>query len=191
MSLTGDHLTDILTDLSSWGSDTPKKPVRKVLSKVVAEKPKRKKAKKKEKKPEPETMDLTIFSDDSKEDSDGENIPFDEQIKIEARRKKAEMIIKEEKAKQELMLTAVQRGKYLKRELFFDYMTPFIDSMLGDVQRMGSAFLTDIGKQIVEAGNVTPEIRSKWDDMILEKQDDSKKEVIKRLKEIDKIQGEK
>ena len=184
-------MSDILNDLSSWGDTTPHKPQKKVLSKVVEKKLKRKtvnKKRAKKKEPELEPMDLTIFSDETE---DGDDIPIDEQIKIEARRKKAEMIIKEEKAKQELMLTAVQRGKYLKRELFFDYMTPFVDSMLGDVQRMGSAFLTDIGKQIVEAGNVTPEIRSKWDDMILEKQDDSKKEVIKRLKDIDKIQGEK
>lgn len=190
-------MSNIFDDLSSWENSEEKK----VLSKVV-EKPKRKQSRKKKAVKEKAIVkksdhvdDLLEYMDSVIGENDPENpnddIPIDEQIKIEARRKKAEMIIKEEKAKQELMLTAVQRGKYLKRELFFDYMTPFIDSMLGNVQRIGSSFLTDIGKQIVEANGVSPEIRAKWDDMILEVQDDSKKEVIKLLKEIDKIQGEK
>jgi len=180
----------MLNDLSSWGSDTPPPKTKKVLSKVVLKEKKKPVPKKrvKKKQPEPETMDLAIFSDDDEEDF--EDIPLDEQIRIEARKKKAEMIIKEETAKQKQMETAVKRGQLLREDLFFDSITPFIDHLMSDLDRIGSSFLTDIGKLIVEAGQVTPAIRSKWEDIILEKKDDSVKSAVKILEEIKKEQAE-
>jgi len=103
----------------------------------------------------------------------------------------AEMIAKEEKAKQEKLITAVKRGQLIKRELFTDAMMPFVDHLLSDVKRMASTFLTDVGKMIVEAGEVTPEIRAKFEDGVNERMDGAKKAQMKILKEISKKQAEK
>ena len=62
--------------------------------------------------------------------------------------------------------------------------------MHSNLERLAGAFLTDTGHKIIDKNGVTSEVREEWKSGILQSIDNAKKEIIKRLQDIEKRQNE-
>ena len=121
------------------------------------------------------------------EEKNNLNIKDSDTIDLAYRRARAAAKIEEvQKRKLE---NAYKRGELISREKVYDYIMFFLDRVFRGLELMGNTFLSDTAHKIITAGKITPAVRKRWTDEILSKIDNSKKQVIKHIKTIEKEQA--
>ena len=91
-------------------------------------------------------------------------------------REKLEMVIKRK------LENAYKRGTLIDREKVYNSVMFFLDRIFRNLELLSGTFLSDIGNEIITAGNVTPAIRKRWVDEILSQIDEAKEKAINRIK---------
>lgn len=90
---------------------------------------------------------------------------------------------------QKKLQNAKIRGDLLSREIVYTSIMMYLDKLHSNLERLSGSYLSDIGSDIVTAGNVTPAIRNRWRSGVMEQIDDAKKIIVKKIKEIEKGQA--
>lgn len=83
---------------------------------------------------------------------------------------------------------AKMRGELLDREAVYKIFM-YLDKVHSNLERLGNIFLSDVADEIITAGKLQPSTRGKWVTAILEQIDDAKKDVTRKIKEIEKEQA--
>ena len=133
---------------------------------------------------EEETVSITV----PKKNGHGKDI--EELLEIARRLEIAKMEKMEQQAIAEKLKNAVRRGEYLKKESVYDDIMLYIDKLHSNIERLADSYLSDLGGQIVDAGKVMPEHRTKWKDEVMSQIDEAKRITMDRVKEIQKAQAE-
>jgi len=87
------------------------------------------------------------------------------------------------------LLNAKIRGDLLSEELVNKNIFMYLDKVHSNLERLSGSYLSDVGSAIVTAGLVTPEIRNRWRNGIMEQIDDAKNIIMKKLKDIKREQA--
>lgn len=108
----------------------------------------------------------------------------EEATDLAARKYKAQTEKIEQQAKGEALKVAKTRGELVSREQVYNRIMAYIDKLHANFERLGSSYLSDFGALIIDAGEVTPEHRSKWQDAVMGLIDETKRQVVDEMKRI-------
>jgi phage terminase Nu1 subunit (DNA packaging protein) len=90
----------------------------------------------------------------------------------------------EQQAKIEALKVARTRGELVAREAVYNQIMAYLDRLHSNLDRLGTAYLSDVGALIVDAGEVTPEHRAQWQDAIMGLIHETKEQVVKEMRSI-------
>ena len=84
---------------------------------------------------------------------------------------------------------AQTRGELMQDSLVEEYLFLYLDKLHSTLDRMGSAALTDIGRKILTAGDIKPEHRQAWKDLVKGVVHGAKLEIMERLDDVKTLQA--
>lgn len=155
-----------------------KSPIKKCKSKVKHEK----QIKDEVIEEQEESISITI----PKKNGHGKEV--EELIEIARRLEIAKMEKMEQQAIGEKLKNARIRGEQIDRELVYNNLFLYLDKLHSNIERLADSFLSDVGGRIVDSKKVLPEHRHTWKNEVMKQIDESKNEIVKRIKNIEKNQ---
>lgn len=133
------------------------------------------------------TIDVPLKEFGKKKGDDVE-VPPDEYADIAARY----MIARTSKIEQEDLKLKLQnarlRGELLDANVVYDGIFLYLDKLHSNLERMAGTFLNDIGYKIINAEEVSSDVKQEWVDGTLKQIDQAKKTIVKTLKTISQNQ---
>jgi hypothetical protein len=115
---------------------------------------------------------------DQQPPSDDGTITGETPYEIKMRTLMAEMRKKEAQAK-------ILEKNYLPREFIEDGLFRYLERLNTTIERSASAFVTEVGQKILEAGEVNPSHIEAFVSLVLEAIDGTKKRIIKEIEKYD------
>lgn len=116
--------------------------------------------------------------DDQKSKKRGDRSEIDDLDPMEMRRRAQYADMR----RRELQVLVMEK-KYLPIEFIDGVYIKYIESLNSTVERLASTYITDVGKKILEAGEILPEHIEKFCSFVLEAISNNKKTVKRMLKD--------